>query len=363
MAESKLPWWAHSGPLALIRKGAKAWGSPTIQDPINSIYKAATDQSIKNSIKSAKYKNYNNLSPNEEYSLWSDLSRKKKEEEGFLPPFLWQMGLEFSPTTHFNRAAKDIYDEKNPIGNLANAALTTSVPYSMAGKLAGPPIKNLWTRGSKYIKNLENSPSFRGALHPAMWKQGQYTKDQLGYMWDTLRGKPLGPLSAGSNAIDGKGPFPFSKFLLDESPFAKQRNVSSKTHDLLYTSHDKNIIDQMDNIGIRRPVHLTDDPYMSAPYGSHALSLMIPKFDKRFDAGLAGIIGGGAKMNKVTQGARETIWQPQMFNDLLDEDLILNLGPSLRENIFKPKFKLNDLRDKAITEAYYKQLKAHKEIY
>lgn len=71
---------------------------------------------------------------------------------------------------------------------------TAGLNAALLGAEVLPPLK--W--GVKGINRLAGSPALRGALHPAMWKQGQYTKDQIGDMWKTFQGKPVGPLAAGS---------------------------------------------------------------------------------------------------------------------------------------------------------------------
>ena len=167
--------------------------------------------------------------------------------------------------------------------------------------------------------------------------------------------------AAGAMAIDEQGLFPISDHLLRKSPFAIKRNLSPATHDLIYTSNDPNIIDSIYDYGTKRNVYLTDDPFISAQYGPNTLAVAVPKFNKDFDVGLSGTIGVGPLSNKATQGARETIMEPGMFNRLLDEDLVLNMGTDLRNNL--DKFRLPDDRKKAIADAYAKRAALFESIF
>jgi len=97
----------------------------------------------------------------------------------------------------------DFARDASPVGAAMNmgSALregdykTAGLNAALLGAEAFPPLK--W--GAKGINRLAGSPALKGVLHPAMWKQGQYAKDQAGDMWKTFQGKPVGPLSAGAN--------------------------------------------------------------------------------------------------------------------------------------------------------------------
>jgi len=160
--------------------------------------------------------------------------------------------------------------------------------------------------------------------------------------------------SVGAMAIDEEGLFPISEYLLKDSPFATKRGLSPATHDLIYTSHNPKTAKEIFDEGTRKNVYLTDDPRITLNYGTDTLAVAVPKFDKRFDVGLTGTIGSGPLVNKATQGARETIMKPKMFNELLDEDLVMNMGSGLSGNLHK--FPLSDERAKAIKKLYEKRL-------
>jgi len=164
--------------------------------------------------------------------------------------------------------------------------------------------------------------------------------------------------SGGAMAIDQEGLFPISEYLLKDSPFARNRGLSPATHDLIYTSHNPKVAKEIFDEGTKRNVYLTDDPRVTLRYGTDTLAVAVPKFDKRFNVGLTGTIGSGPLVNKATEGARETIMEPKMFNELLDEDLVINLGTGLTGNMHR--FPLSKKREEAIDELYSKRLRTAK---
>ncbi len=107
------------------------------------------------------------------------------------------------PPINYDYNIIDFARDASPVGAAMNmgSALregdykTAGLNAALLGAEAFPPLK--W--GAKGINRLAGSSALKGALHPAMWKQGQYTKDQVGDMWKTFQGKPVGPLAVGAD--------------------------------------------------------------------------------------------------------------------------------------------------------------------
>ena len=107
-----------------------------------------------------------------------------------------------APPINYDYNIIDFARDASPVGAAMNmgSALregdykTAGLNAALLGAEAFPPLK--W--GAKGINRLAKSSALKGALHPAMWKQGQYTKDQLGDMWKTFQGEPVGPLAVGA---------------------------------------------------------------------------------------------------------------------------------------------------------------------
>jgi len=120
------------------------------------------------------------------------------------------------PPINYDYNIIDFARDASPVGAAMNmgSALregdykTAGLNAALLGAEAFPPLK--W--GAKGINRLAGSSALKGALHPAMWKQGQYTKDQVGDMWKTFQGKPVGPLAVGADVNPSNYYVHYSKY-------------------------------------------------------------------------------------------------------------------------------------------------------
>lgn len=165
------------------------WGSDTVQAPINWLY----DKALADDRKRDAENYYKKLqkshtagktftpTSNEEYAWYLQQlketgSKKTPADYGmYEDPRAWQIGLEFLPTTYFNRAAVDLNKGRNEEAAW-NAG--TGAAYALAGPVAKltKPAYGFATaalpEAAHYAKSLFQGPLSKGML-------GKYY-DQLG---------------------------------------------------------------------------------------------------------------------------------------------------------------------------------------